>query len=73
MDLFSDLRSAPQRIAFPDVPTPTSPALTENFYPRSDTIVERVAQMMNLDVDTEKLAESNTPHDVPGDWFKGPF
>ena len=22
---------------------------------------------------SEKLAESNTPHDVPGDWFKGPF
>jgi acetoin:2,6-dichlorophenolindophenol oxidoreductase subunit beta len=73
MNLFSDLRCAPQRIALPDVPTPTSPALTEKFYPGSDTIAERVAQMMNLNVDTEKLAESNTPHDVPGDWFKGPF
>lgn len=73
MNLFSDLRCAPQRIALPDFPTPTSPALTEKFYPGSDTIAERVAQMMNLNVDTEKLSESNTPHDVPGDWFKGPF
>jgi len=73
VNLFSDLRCAPQRIALPDVPTPSSPALTENFYPGSDTIAERVAQMMNIDVDTSKLAESNTPHDIPGDWFKGPF
>jgi len=73
MDLFADLRCAPQRIALPDIPTPTSPALTEKFYPGSITIVERIAQMMNLDIDTEKLDESTTPHDIPGEWFKGPF
>ena len=73
MDLFSDLRCAPQRIALPDIPTPTSPALTEKFYPGSITIVERIGQMMNLDIDTEKLDESTTPHDIPGEWFKGPF
>jgi acetoin:2,6-dichlorophenolindophenol oxidoreductase subunit beta len=73
MDLFNDLRCAPQRIALPDIPTPTSPALTEKFYPGSITIVERIAQMMNLDIDTEKLDESTTPHDIPGEWFKGPF
>ncbi len=73
MDLFTDLRCAPQRIALPDIPTPTSPALTEKFYPGSITIVERIAQMMNLDIDTEKLDESTTPHDIPGEWFKGPF
>ena len=73
MDLFSDLRCAPQRIALPDIPTPTSPALTEKFYPGSITIAERIAQMMNLDIDTEKLDESTTPHDIPGEWFKGPF
>ena len=32
---------------------------------------EKIAK--DLDVDTEKLAESNIPHDVPDDWFKGPF
>ena len=73
MDLFADLRCAPQRIALPDIPTPTSPALTEKFYPGSITIVERIAQMMNLDIDTEKLDESTTPHDIPGEWFKGSF
>jgi acetoin:2,6-dichlorophenolindophenol oxidoreductase subunit beta len=73
MDLFSDLRCAPRRIALPDVPTPTSPALTENFYPGSETIMVQITQMLNFEVDTEKLAESNTPHDIPGDWFKGPF
>ncbi len=73
MDLFSDLRCAPQRIALPDVPTPTSPALTEKFYPSAATIANQVAQMMGLAIDTRELSKSSFPHDVPGDWFKGPF
>ena len=73
MDLFSNLRCAPQRIALPDIPTPTSQALTEKFYPGSHTIIERIAQMMNVSINVEELLQSTTPHDVPGTWFKGPF
>ena len=29
---------------------------------------------MDIDLDFDSLLEKNTwPHDVPGDWFKGPF
>ena len=70
----SDLKIAPQRIALPDVPTPTSPALTEFFYPGSHTIAEQIGEMMNIPIDTSPLKkQSFASHDVPGDWFKGPF
>ena len=73
MKLFSDLLCAPQRIALPDVPTPTSPALTKGFYPDSISIAEQIVKMLNVDVNCEELSDTTTPHDVPGDWFKGPF
>jgi acetoin:2,6-dichlorophenolindophenol oxidoreductase subunit beta len=73
MDLFSNLKTAPRRIASPDVPTPSSYALTKNFYPESHTIAEQIGQLMNISVDTSTLSNSSQPHDVPGEWFKGPF
>jgi acetoin:2,6-dichlorophenolindophenol oxidoreductase subunit beta len=74
MDLFSDLKQAPQRLTLPDFPTPTSPALTGNFYISSEHIIQQVGKMMNKKVSTESLAlQRKFPNDVPGDWFKGPF
>ena len=70
-DCFSSLKEAPKRIAMPDIPTPTSFGLTKDFYPGAQEIVDSVAQMF-----TKKIAhqfESERPHDVPGDWFTGPF
>ena len=34
-DIFKDLKTSPELIALPDVPTPTSFAMTKNFYPIS--------------------------------------
>ena len=58
----------------PDVPEPTSFGLTKDFYPRAIQIVERVCQMLNIE-ESKLIAEipQISPHDVPGEWFKGPF
>lgn len=74
MDCFSALKQAPMRLAMPDYPTPTSPNLSAAYYKRAEEIVEAVGQILrqNLNVKVIKQA-SDTPHDVPGDWFKGPF
>ena len=71
---WSDLRSAPSRLAMPDVPEPTSPALTKGFYVRAGDIVEKIISMcdLNLELDLHDLQEPE-PHDVPGKWFTGPF
>ncbi len=74
MELFDVLKSAPQRLALPDFPTPTSPALTKKYYKRAEDIVQTVGKMLGKRVSIEEIvAGRQSPHDVPGDWFKGPF
>ena len=70
-EIFSSLKTAPKRIALPDIPTPTSFGLTKDFYPGAQEILEAVSCMMNITI--EHTFPSERPHDVPGDWFTGPF
>ena len=74
MECFNELKCAPQRIALPDCPTPTSPALTKVFDKGAIDIVNIAAKMVGKNIDTSEISKHKTyPHDVPGDWFKGPF
>lgn len=74
MRRFAALKSAPRRLALPNYPVPTSPSLTSGFYPGAEQIVAEVADMMGTGIDSSVLRLARTgPHDVPGDWFKGPF
>jgi len=71
---WSVLKSKPERLGLPDIPTPTSPSLTKHFYKRSEDIINVVSKMMGKKLDGYALIDrKNVPHDVPGDWFKGPF
>lgn len=73
-ECFGHLKAPPRRLTLPDFPVPTSPALTEGFYPRAEQIAGAVAEMLGREVDVrEIIAARKSPHDVPGDWFKGPF
>lgn len=74
IDAFDKLKAPPGRLAMPDVPEPTSPALTMGFYVRAADIATKAMSMMgkNFDRVVADLPEP-IPHDVPGDWFKGPF
>ena len=68
------LKCAPQRLAMPDYPEATSPALTEGYHVRAEHIAEKVGYMLSREVEFSHLAQLRKhPHDVPGDWFKGPF
>ena len=71
---FDSLQKAPVRLALPDVPTPTSPALTKHYYTGADRIVMAVGDLCDADVKQAMATCQRTePHDVPGDWFTGPF
>jgi len=73
-ECWDSLKSAPQRIAMPDFPEGTSPALTKNYHPRAEHIVMKISKMFGKVIDTSDLAEKRShPHDVPGSWFNGPF
>ncbi len=77
-ETFKSLTVAPQRIALPDIPTPSSPGLTKNFYPNHLTIVEKVFEMLGRDKNDFKVVLNqkdllSKPHDVPDLSFQGPF
>lgn len=71
---WAELKDAPQWLAMPDFPEATSPALTKDYHVRAEHIAMAVAKMLGKMVDTGPLvAQRKHPHDVPGDWFTGPF
>ena len=70
---FNSLKTNPVKLAMPDVPEPTSVALTKNFYIGPNEIMTAALKIFK-----KKLAKSDKiklplHHDIPGDWFKGPF
>ena len=71
---WSDLFTAPQRLAMPDCPEATSPALTENYHVRAEHIARKVADMLGREIESDSLWQQRQhPHDIPGDWLNGPF
>lgn len=71
---FAALKCAPRRLTLPDYPVPTSPALTAGFYPGAEEVVASVGEMLGVAIDVGPMRAARTgPHDVPGEWFKGPF
>ncbi|SVC82650.1 uncharacterized protein METZ01_LOCUS335504, partial [marine metagenome] len=74
MEKHHDLNSPPARLAMPDVPEPTSFGLTKDFHITAKNVVEKVLAMFKIQPeDNLKLLNRDENHDVPGDWFKGPF
>ena len=73
-DCWQHLKGAPQRLAMPDFPEATSPALTRSYHIRAEQVAATVGTMLARDVESRSLAQKREhPHDVPGDWFTGPF
>ncbi|MBL78532.1 MAG: alpha-ketoacid dehydrogenase subunit beta [Nitrosomonadaceae bacterium] len=73
--VFSYLKAPPVKITFPDSPTPTSWALTNNYYPRAINIVNQAQKILGLQQKNEEaLGIIHTgPLDVPDKSFTGPF
>lgn len=71
---FSDLKSPPVRIALPDCPTPTTPALAAYYYPLADHIAVTARKMLRLGTDDiPSRTTTSVQLDVPDISFKGPF
>ena len=67
------LKNFPKKIAMPDVPEPTSHALTKNFYIRASKISNEVLKTLKIKNRKNINLQDPKPHDIPGNWFKGPF
>ena len=71
---WSKLKYPPQRLAMPDFPEATSPALTKNYHVRAEHILEKVCEVLGRKINSMSISQKrNHPHDIPGDWFTGPF
>ena len=72
--MFNDLKSAPKKLGMPDQSEPTSYALTKGFHPGAKEIAKEVLKVFQItDMHIGKSLFSPVKHDVPGEWFSGPF
>jgi pyruvate dehydrogenase E1 component beta subunit len=69
------LKYAPRRVAFPDMPIPTSWALSRHYYPRAVDIARAAAQMLGVPAKgiSKRCVETATLLDIPDRSFTGPF
>jgi len=74
-NLFDKLKKTPERLTIPDVPEPTSFSLTRNYHKRAIDIATVCSKLMDKNLREEIIKELAIPelHDVPGEWFEGPF
>ena len=61
------------KIGMPDMPEPTSYALTKGFYNNADDIINKILDMFGKAKVQTPIVRNQEHHDVPGEWFKGPF
>jgi pyruvate dehydrogenase E1 component beta subunit len=73
-EAFGALKAAPQRIALPDCPAPTSPSLANSFYPRTVDIIKSIRKILGSEKELPELAIETSEHlDVPDPSFVGAF
>ena len=72
---FNHLKAPPCRVAFPDIPTPTSRVLSSEFYPGVINVVNAVNGILGMpDVGEVELGLSqDILKDIPDKSFTGPF
>lgn len=76
---FDILKSPPLRVVLPDFPAPTSPFMTEGYYPEAQAIAKTVLQVLSVKKDSDRYARTfnslrrKASHDTPNPDFMGPF
>jgi len=67
------LRKPPVRIGLPAIPTPTTPALADLYYPRAVDIAKAAVGLCDSDREITPPATTTPWHDVPDPNFTGPY
>lgn len=73
IELHGRLVAAPTRLAHPDLPEPTSHGLTRDYHVTAAGIARAVLEAVGQSDRVPADLGPQTPHDVPGPWFAGPF
>ena len=67
------LKGAIRRLGLPDIPSPSTPALSKEYYPRAKDICLIIEEMLGKKINMSVFEKAKLPHDVPDPFFKGPF
>jgi acetoin:2,6-dichlorophenolindophenol oxidoreductase subunit beta len=71
---FAALKAPPERVALPDSPAPTSPALADHYFPRAGDVVLAAKRTLGLPLQTDAFElRPGQRLDVPDASFQGPF
>jgi pyruvate/2-oxoglutarate/acetoin dehydrogenase E1 component len=72
---FDALKAAPIRVTLPDIPTPTTRALSNYYYPTPGHIVAAARRTLGLPYDDPwaHIEPADKTLDVPDKSFTGPF
>lgn len=70
---FRHLKAAPQSVALPHIPTPTTPALADLFYPDSNDIAQAALDALGSSAQLPKPAADRRWKDTPDPSFTGPY
>lgn len=68
---FKNLKTKPVRITIPNIPEPASYGLTKYYYPSSKHLLKEIGNILNIKIIS--FLQKPINHDIPGEWFKGPF
>ncbi len=67
------LKAPPIVLGLPNVPVPTSFGLTKDFYPDAKKITKEILSLLKIKKNLKNYFPAQKFHDIPGEWFKGPF
>ena len=72
-ELGTQLLANPRRVGLPTAPTPTTPALSDHYYPTADTIVDDALMALGIPRPSGVASRPDGLRDVPNRDFKGPY
>ena len=70
---FDRLVAAPDRMGFPDHPTPTTPSLADGYYPLPHEIAETAARLVGIEQSFDPVDRGERRLDQPDPDYQGPF
>ena len=74
-DLWGQLSAKPIRIGFPDIPVPSAPGLSKQYYPGPAEISVEICKSLGVDISKDEihLLKGDGPYDIPPQGLVGPF
>jgi pyruvate dehydrogenase E1 component beta subunit len=74
-ELWGHMDAKPIRIGFPDIPVPSAPGLSAQYYPGPVEIALKVCNSFGVKISTEEMLtlKGDGPYDIPPQGLVGPF